>query len=299
MRLVVCPTCKATIDFSSRSVSCCGGHEFPIIEGIIDLIPNISDKGLLNEEKHWDQVASEGRMKIMPDSLVHKKSFEDLRAIFEQFIISEWPDFRNRSITVGEIGCGSGSGMSYLGRIEFANVDYIGQDISIKSMLKAVTRPAHWNIQFIRSDANVAFLKENSLDILLATSVLHHLQLDMVIEWISKTLKFNGLFILNEPSMKNPLARVGRKFLRDFHTQNERPLSPEKVKQLASDYGLQLVYERGFHFISGPLQYLLGILCSPKLVSILIYYLARQIDMLVTSTSWNYEFVQIYKKTCN
>jgi SAM-dependent methyltransferase len=66
--------------------------------------------------------------------------------------------------------------------------------------------PDNWNIRFIRASANMGLFKENSLDIVFSASALHHLELNAVVEWVSKSLKPNELLILHEPSSGNPFA---------------------------------------------------------------------------------------------
>jgi uncharacterized protein YbaR (Trm112 family) len=53
--VIVCPICRKHISIDSStgdSCKCNGGHEFRVINGIIDLMPNIeNDAGLLAEER--------------------------------------------------------------------------------------------------------------------------------------------------------------------------------------------------------------------------------------------------------
>jgi SAM-dependent methyltransferase len=187
-----------------------------------------------------------------------------------------------------------------LDKIGFENVDYTGIDISIKFMSKYKTShkvlPDNWNIRFIRTTANNSIFEDNSLDIVFSASALHHLDLASVIEWVSNSLKPNGLLILHEPSSSNPFAKIGRSLVRDFHTKGEKPILPKRVKQLAYAHNLVLIYEKGLHYLTGSLQYLIGILGCPFPVAFCAYQVSRFIDGLITSPSWNYSFVQVYKK---
>jgi hypothetical protein len=53
--VIICHYCRQHIgiDLIGDSYRCDGGHEFPVIDGIIDLLPNIeNDKSLLAEEQY-------------------------------------------------------------------------------------------------------------------------------------------------------------------------------------------------------------------------------------------------------
>ena len=237
----MCPLCRTDLNICSNSAKCHRGHAFPIIDGIIDLAPDIEkDKNLFDEERYWNHVADRGWTKILPNAIIDQRLFEDYSSVFEHAIKIQWPDHRIKKISMGEIGCGSGSAISYLKNIELANVDYVGIDISIKMMRLAANEqmPKNWKTQFARISANKGVFKENSLDLVFSSSVLHYFQLDDLTEWIFNSLKPDGLFILHEPSRGNFFAKVGRRLLHNrtgfFHTSEKR-LLPKQVELAASE----------------------------------------------------------------
>jgi len=301
--VIVCPSCRQHISIDSSthdSCKCKGGHEFRVINGIIDLTPNIeNDVGLLAEEQYWNNVAEKGWVKLLPNPYMDRRIFEGCRAALTKAIKDQWPDYRTKNVVIGEIGCGSGSALSYLNGIEFANVCYIGTDISIKMLELACKTPSNWKTQFVRVSGNINIFKENSLDIVFSISVLNHFQLETIIHWISKALKPGGLFVLDEPSAGNLFARIGRRLITNrsgfFYTSDKR-LLPNQVEEIASKHDLGLVYEKGLHFLVSPLYYFLGIFNIPNLVTVPLYYIAKLIDRFVVSPSWNYSFIQVYKK---
>ena len=302
-RVIVCPYCSQHICIDSStgdSCKCKGGHEFRVINGIIDLTPNIeNDAGLLAEEQYWNNVAEKGWVKILPNPYMDRKIFEGCRDALTKAIKDQWPDYRTKNVVIGEIGCGSGSALSYLNGIEFANVCYIGTDISIKMLQLACNTPSNWKTQFVRVSGNINIFKENSLDIVFSISVLSHFQLEIIIRWISKALKPGGLLVLDEPSAGNLFARIGRRLITNrsgfFYTSDKR-LLPNQVEEIASKHDLELVYEKGLHFLVSPLYYFLSIYNIPNLVTVPLYYIAKLIDRFVVSPSWNYSFIQVYKK---
>jgi SAM-dependent methyltransferase len=292
---LLCPVCKEHIKIGISWGACAKGHKFTIRNNIIDLLGNIDDEVLQEEEKHWDHYA------IEVNSFIKAKIFKDYDTLFYKYITDEWPDYSRKNICAVDIGCGSGTAIRFLVSINFAKVDYLGMDISLHSMLRceevSTSRlPPNWKVQFVRASANMSLFKDNSLDIVFSTSALHHLHVDDVIKWISKSLKSGGLFILNEPSEMNPIAKLGRKVIRDLNTKGEKPLLPKKIRKIASEYNLHLRYEKGLHFLSGPLMYCVEILHLPTPLSVFSYYLSRLFDRFIFSPSWNYSFVQVYRR---
>jgi SAM-dependent methyltransferase len=302
--IIVCPRCRERIKIISNmndSCKCNAGHEFRIVSGIIDLIPNIkSNIALLSEEQYWNGVAEKGWTKLLPNRYMDRKIFEDCKGVLAEAIMNEWPDYHTKNVTVGEIGCGSGSALSYLNGVEFANVCYVGSDISMKMLKLASAVSSNWKTQFVRASGEINIFKESSLDIVFSISVLNHFQLDTTLQWISKALKPGGLFLLGEPSAGNPFAKIGRKFINDrfsfFHTSDKR-LLPDQVKEIASRFDLELVYEKGLHFLTSPLYYFCGSFSLPKLVNVPLFHIARLIDCFIISPYLNYSFIQAYKKS--
>jgi SAM-dependent methyltransferase len=299
MQYIVCPICKEPLEIYLSSSVCKIGHKFQVIDGILDLLPHTKDSNLLIEEKHWNDVADKGKMKIVPDKYISTRIVEDYRTAFEECVESAWSGNFPSKISLADIGCGSGSAIRYLNCIGFENVDYVGIDVSIKSMSLCRRKellPNNWNVRFIRASGNSGLFKESSLDIVFSASALHHMDLNSVMEWVSKSLKPNGLLILHEPSSKNLFAKIGRRFVHDFHTKGEKPMEPANIKELAKQHNLSLVYEKGLHYLSGSLQYLMGILKFPFPFVFCIYHMSRFIDTLILSPSWNYSFIQAYRK---
>jgi SAM-dependent methyltransferase len=296
----MCPNCGEPIRIDQFSSMCNGGHKFPVVNGILDLLQDSNDNNVLNEEDHWNRVADKGRMKFVPNEYISTRLDQDYHNAFKDCIETAWEGTYPNHVNIVDIGCGTGSAITYLHKLEFQKVDYIGIDVSIKIMRMhsagGQNFPDNWNIRFIRASANKAIFQDNSLDIVFSASALHHLELATVIKWISRSLKPNGLLILHEPSSSNPFAKIGRKLVRDFHTKGEKPLLPKHIEDLAYNHSLILIYEKGLHYFTGSLQYLIGRHRLPFPFTFCAYQMSRFVDALVTSPSWNYSFVQVYKK---
>ena len=294
---ILCPACDKPISVNIKSCICPEGHKYSFRNNIIDFLPNTDDETLKEEVMHWDQYAIKGKQSVEPNSYIRSKILSDYESFFYRSITDEWPDYSQKRICMIEIGCGYGSAIRFLNGINFAKVDYVGIDISLQSMLREILKPRpNWKVRFVRASANTRLFKDNTLDMVFSTSALHHLSVTDVIKWTSKTLKCGGLFIINEPSEINPFAKLGRKLIRDFHTKGERPLDPKKINKIAKEYNLELVYEKGAHFLSGPMMYFVEILRFPGPLSVFAYSVSKFFDRFVISPSWNYSFVQVYRR---
>jgi SAM-dependent methyltransferase len=258
-------------------------------------MPRIQDPNLVNEEQFWNEVAKQGWPETIErlNPYMDSKMFEDYQRVCQQFIMKKWPDYDQKKVSIGEIGCGNGSAISYLEKMEFLDVNYLGVDISIDMMRLARRRPmpVGWNIHFARTSGDVCVFKEGSFDIIFSISVLHYFDPDKIFDCVSKSLKNDGLFIVNEPSERNPFAKIGRRF-----GIGHGALLPTRIRDFALNNGLDLVYEKGLHFFTWPLYYVLLSAKPPKPLAALAYYVGNAVDSLVKSPSLNYCFIQIYKK---
>ena len=125
MSVLLCPECGSMICENS----CAGRHEFPCVDGIVDLLPNLSDKHLLEEAAHFDSVAKAGRMSISPQAYFFKMMVIDYKQVIYEFVEKAMPDYRERaSVTIGEIGCGSGycNGISSTYSIQSSRIFWCG-----------------------------------------------------------------------------------------------------------------------------------------------------------------------------
>jgi SAM-dependent methyltransferase len=286
---------------SDGIIVCSNGHQFSVEEGILNLMPTeFADRNLQNEASYFDRIFESGRnFKINPNHSIGIRLRKQAIDLFEQTIAREWPDHQNRDINLGEIACGDGSAIWHFGDMDFRSVTYIGTDISLKSLVYGVKNyrvPPNWVRQYVRASANVPIFRSNSMDLVLSLGALHHLSADSAVRWIARSMKKGGLFIMQEPSHKNPFAKIGRKLIRGANTEDEKPLDPSYITNLSYRCGLRLIFERGMDFLTGPMAYLLGMIRLPDRINNLLYYFGRSVDYFFRSPSLNYRFLQIYKK---
>jgi len=227
MTVLLCTKCNFEIKFKNNKAICSNGHEFKKIGNIVDLDPEISEQ-IKDEEKHFDDVSTKGK-KLHPDPYYAKKITSDIISNLEN-LVKKYCKLNSKNLVISEIGCGPGTGISYLKHLNL-NSDYYGIDISLESMKKLKSFPKEMNVCFIRSDCNkLNFLKHGSFDLILCFSTLHHLDVEKIFEQVYKLLSPGGLFILREPSSKNPFANFARKLIPDYNTENESPLLPDNLQ---------------------------------------------------------------------
>jgi uncharacterized protein YbaR (Trm112 family) len=98
MQFIICPICKGPIQFSLSSCVCCRGHQFEVIDGIVDLLRDINSN-VLDEQEHWDNVADRGRMKMAPNEYISERIVGDYCKAFEESIKAAWSEtYRNMFI---------------------------------------------------------------------------------------------------------------------------------------------------------------------------------------------------------
>jgi SAM-dependent methyltransferase len=302
MQDLLCPVCFDHLFLSNSYGICKNDHKYGMSDGILDLMPIITDNTLLDESEHFDKVFEGGNRKfsIEQDPYIGLKLLDKSRKVFEKVITEEWPNLAEKRISIAEIGCGDGSAYWYLGKLAFKAVKYTGIDISLKSLQHVAkvrkNTPPNWDSLFVRTSANLQIFMRESLDIVLSLGALHHLQVEKIIDWVSQSLKPQGLFIIQEPSEGNPFAKVGRNFIRDFNTEGERPLNPREIKNMAIRCGLAPIYERGINFLAGPLAFFPGIAKAPRAIKSVAYLVSVAIDSIVRNQSISYGFIHIYKK---
>lgn len=280
---------------------CSSGHKFPRTHGIIDLLPHLTDKHLLEEASYFDDVATKGKMIIEPHPYFLRKIVKQYERGFCKFITRAMPDYRDIGIKIGEIGCGSGSAITYLSSVPFKHVDYYGIDISLQLIRKGIIArekqpPISWQVTFARGDATTKLFGDGTMDIIFSASALHHFSPLPLLQWISKVLKKDGLLVLNEPSIGNWIAKFGRKIQEDINTSNESPIDPVKLRDMARMNDLQLLDQEGMNFLTGPAAYLFGKINAPNSLAAFAYPITRFIDLFIRSEYRNYSFMQIYRK---
>lgn len=109
------------------------------------------------------------------------------------------------------------------GLVSMYTGDIVGINIAIKDIEKA-RLITHKSISLVLGDAEMLPFIKCQFDTVVCKSTLHHLNLLKAISETYRILKFNGLLILYEPGLINPIAMFGRLFFKSSsHVDTERP----------------------------------------------------------------------------
>ncbi len=146
--------------------------------------------------------------------------------------------------TVLEIGCSSGvMAAKYSQRASHVT----GVDISDEGIEKARQRDIP-NARFECCDAHALPFGDNSFDVVIVNSLLHHLDLKASFEEISRVLNAQGVLIYREPLGTNPLFQLYRSLTPASRTEDERPFTFADLRLFRQYFNL--VDMRWFGFFS-------------------------------------------------
>ena len=104
-----------------------------------------------------------------------------------------------------EIGCGTGI---FTKEIAKHKVNLIAIDISPELLDDARINVPSNNVQFQIENAYELSFADNSFDSIIASSVLHHLEIENAIKEFYRVLKPGGTAIFSEPNMMNPQIAI-------------------------------------------------------------------------------------------
>lgn len=152
------------------------------------------DERLLNERRHGEIIRARGEEVWNWSSPAGRRRWARRCRLFQEFI-------GNRRARVLEIGCGTGLFTEALART--ANT-ILAIDVSDALILRARARVSSSNVAFIAADACRTGFRSESIDFVVGSSSLHHLEVDRALaEWI-RILKPGGGMLFTEPNMMNP-----------------------------------------------------------------------------------------------
>lgn len=101
-----------------------------------------------------------------------------------------------------EIGCGSGE---YTKALIAAGINVYATDVSEKMLKLAQLKVGTGaRVRFFLSDVLQLPLPDNSLDVVIGNSILHHLDSEKALSEILRVLKKGGCVAFSEPNMSNP-----------------------------------------------------------------------------------------------
>ena len=104
-----------------------------------------------------------------------------------------------------EVGCGSG----YLTKVlQNLKATMIANDISLTLLKLAKENITENNIKFLSGNACNLGLRNSTLDSIIGSSVLHHLEINQALKEFYRVLKPGGSIYFTEPNMMNPQIAI-------------------------------------------------------------------------------------------
>jgi ubiquinone/menaquinone biosynthesis C-methylase UbiE len=128
-----------------------------------------------------------------------------------------------------DYGCYDGWFFESLIRYHPARI--IGIDISEKGIAEA-KRKFGDRAEYYVMDAHKLTFPDNTFDVVIGRSILHHLDLDVAIREIHRVLKPNGKAIFIEPLGDNPFAKFIRFLTPRARTKDEKPLEKKDIRKM-------------------------------------------------------------------
>jgi ubiquinone/menaquinone biosynthesis C-methylase UbiE len=84
--------------------------------------------------------------------------------------------------------------------------------------------------EFFVMDAHRMDFPDNTFDIVIGRSILHHLEYDVAIKEIARVVKPGGIAVFDEPLRDNPAAKLLRAITPKARTKDELPLSRKQIQ---------------------------------------------------------------------
>jgi SAM-dependent methyltransferase len=151
--------------------------------------------------------------------------YDDLRALYDP-----------RGATALDFGCGRGYASLELLRRGAAHVT--GLDISAAEVEHARGLAAAEGFadrsRFVVADAHATGFPDDSFDLIVGSSILHHLDLEPALRELRRILRPGGRAVFSEPLWHNPLLRVGRTLTPTARTRDEHPLTEDDWRLCAT-----------------------------------------------------------------
>jgi ubiquinone/menaquinone biosynthesis C-methylase UbiE len=164
-------------------------------------------------------------------------SMENLHAFYE----GELGQLQGRRVL--EYGCGKGDFAFWLlGQ----GASVCGIDVSDFNIKQCQDRASSRNYDpeqctFMVMDAHQLKFPDNSFDLVVGNGILHHLDLSLAMQEVTRVLKPGGKALFQEPLGDNPLLRFYRK-IAGIHTVDERPLIKTDIDYLTAEWNARVKY---------------------------------------------------------
>lgn len=144
--------------------------------------------------------------------------------------------------SVLEIGCGSGNVAKVF---HMVCESYVGIDLSERSIEKASLKNLP-GAEFRTADAHALPFENGRFDVVVANSVLHHMELEVALKEIARVLKPGGILCTREPLGINPVFSAYRGVTPSERTADERPFGRSELNLMDRYFATREIKYFGF-----------------------------------------------------
>ena len=183
---------------------------------------------------------------------LQSKSRGRFENIFYKAISNSGNDFfdflktNSKNSEILDYGCGIGNSLQKV--VKFKPKKITGIDISDVSIQKAKKNIENsgTKVELLVDNCEKTKFDNNSFDIVYGTGILHHLNLEICLDEISRILKPGGKLLFIEPLGTNPLINLYRKFSPNSRSKDEHPLIGNDFEMIKKKFGKIEVKYYGF-----------------------------------------------------
>jgi ubiquinone/menaquinone biosynthesis C-methylase UbiE len=124
-------------------------------------------------------------------------------------------------------------------------------NISEKELEKGsnAARSSRVKPRFSLMDANNLEFADESFDMVIGSSILHHLDFVRALDEIKRVLKPQGRMLFVEPLDNNPVGKIVRALTPQARTQDEQPLRTKEIAEIQKRFDTTFYYQQ---FLSVP-----------------------------------------------
>lgn len=202
-----------------------------------------------------------------------------------------------RGSRILDVGCGTGSKL-----IKFAKKSYkvVGVDLSYNLVNLAKQNFIKTKISgnLIVGDVEHMMFKDQSFDVIYCKAILHHLpNIKKDLMEFSRLLKPNGIILVTEPALLNPIAFFRRKiFPSSIHTPDEHPFIPYKFIHTFKEIFINVEVKHFFLFsLLAPILYkVAGNYAIGKKISKIFLHIILPIDRIIMRFPFICQFCWIF-----
>jgi ubiquinone/menaquinone biosynthesis C-methylase UbiE len=129
--------------------------------------------------------------------------------------------------TVLDYGCGPGYLTEYLlgrGAAHVTGIDISEGEIE-QARERALAEGTADRSTHLVADAHALEFEDDSFDLIVGDSILHHLDMEVALREIRRVLRPGGRAVFKEPLWHNPILRIGRLLTPTARTPDEHPLT--------------------------------------------------------------------------